>query len=1148
MTEWHIQLLGGFDIQQRGVSFSGAFQTDSARLLLAWLCCHQRQAVRRETLANLLWPERPQNAAQNALRVTLSRIRHALGDAQHVLRTDSATVTLDLPDSWRIDALDFEQAVKAYRTHRHRSTTGCPSCQTHLRAAATLYRGPFLAGITPESEPLLEWTIHQGEAIHRAAIEVFAHLAEHALRERDWHTAQTYASKQLQLEPWHEAAHRQLMLALAQQGQRTAALAHYQSCRDILQRELGIEPEAETQHLVAIIHTGHLPNAVVPTLSAQQQALAIDQLPLIGRTSERDTLVGLLNDPDIQLISVIGMGGIGKTRLVIRAARLMQAAFRDGVQYIFLHPEESATTPADDAATHLARAIAIACHIELHDRLPLSAQVIAALQSRAYLLVFDSFEHAAAANLFVNELLEAAPNCVALVTARQPLHLRREHILKLGPLPTKATTEGLSPSAQLFLELAQRSGTEISDTMAFDDIEHICADLAGLPLGIELAAASLHSMGLATLRQTVQQGLKALQSPLADIPYRHRSLHAIFESTWQTLATTSQQALAVLSVVNAPCPIEAALAITGNQHALAELFDLALARRLTDSTVWLHEHVRQFASEKLTTDFAHELAAEARRRHARWFLDWLASASVDMHGAESFAIRERLFASLSDLETAWHWALTNGAWDWAADAVLAYEDLFYLSGRFIDGLERMQQSLSYVGQPIQPAAQRLRTHLLLAYATMQRYRNRGIAIELMLQEAVALAEQLTIPLLRAQTLIRLSLQQCIDGNYVAGRVNLEQARRLLDQMPSADATEDLLTIEITYWRCMSELELGSGNAVLAEQHAQKAFQIAIQSNNQFALARCCESLSTAASTQSNLADSERYLQQALAIYQRLRLIYHQINVLDLLAQNADAYGDYAQAQRYYWQALVLARECGNRDAELVAHINLGISYDQMGHYERALAHTQIALALCDKVGNPKHRTVILANLSLHAHHNQHHELALDYARTATEQAQTKGFPDLEAYGYDFQGHALLALGRIDEAEQAYQQAHTIRQQLRRHVLALESQAGLVRVTLMRNDAAEALRRATPIIEHLLGGGNLYGAEETLRIYWTAYQALEANRDPRAQAILDRGRALVQERANRLSDPASRAIYLNADVNRLIVAGGQPSSFHHPTAA
>ncbi|WP_298814512.1 AfsR/SARP family transcriptional regulator [Chloroflexus sp.] len=1151
MTSWHIQLLGGFDARHHGVSVNSAFQTDSARLLFAWLCFHQEQPIRREMLAGLLWPDRPQTAAQNALRVTLSRIRAALSDDQHILRTETQYVVLKLPETWQVDALSFEQATAAIHAHKHRSPVGCLTCQEHLREAAQLYRGEFLAGLTPESDTLLEWRTRQGEIFHRATLEIFGHLTERALREHNWVDAQTYASQQLLLEPWHEAAHRQLMLALAQQGHRNAALAQYQSCCELLQRELQLEPDSETRYLAEAIRTGQIANASLQIHSSQRPAAALDQLPFIGRTTELHKLTNLINQPDVQLISLVGVGGIGKTRLAIRAAQLMQFAFRDGAHYIFLHPEDqSDRASSPDAAgtvAYLARAMASSCRIELNDRYPLADQLIAALKSRNCLLVLDSFEHVAAASLFVNELLEAAPECVALVTSRQRLYLRREHVIQLSPLSTKSTGVGPSASAHLFIELARRTGAILTEDNAFQEIEQICAALDGLPLGIELAAASLHGMSLSTLRQTVQQRLQTLNNPLADAPARHRSLQAVFESTWSALSDVHRQALAMLSIVNAPCPREAAVAITGLPQALDELIDLALARQI-DDRIWLHEYVYQFAREKLTHNLDQELAREGQRRHAHWFLSWLARSATDLYGNISLAIREQLAASANDLDAAWRWALTNGAWDWLNAAMISYEDFFLLSGRLVEGLERMRQSLAYLIAPTQLAAKRLRARLLIACANMQRYRTRGKENELMLSEAVTLAEELTDTPLKMIAMIHLGIRQCIEGNYETGRQTLREALAICAGTTWAETDQEARLSEITGWRYLSYYNLQNGQFTEAEEQAKKAYALAKQANNLLSMARSLETLSIAASAQERFAESDQYLQQALSIYQRLQLTYQQTNVLDLLAQNADARGDYGKAQRYYFQELTLARESGNRDAELVAHINLGISYDQMGHYAQALTHTQIALALCDKVGNPRHYTTILANLSLHAHHNQRHELALSYARATIEQAQTFTMPELEAYGYDFQGHALLALGRLAEAEQAYQQARDIRQQLNQTVLTLESQAGLTRVALARNDAAEALRRATSIVDYLLAGNQLHGAEETMRIYWTAYQALAANHDSRAATILALGQQLVQERAERLSDPANRAIYLNKDVHRLIMIAGRTETLRSPTVA
>ncbi|MEF3274357.1 MAG: tetratricopeptide repeat protein [Chloroflexus sp.] len=1151
MTEWHIQLLGGFDVRHRGVSVNAAFQTDSARLLLAWLCFHQRETVRRETLASLLWPDRPQAAAHNALRVTLSRIRTALGAAQHVLRAEAQYVVLSLPETWQVDALLLAQAIAAIRAHSHRSAAGCPVCQEQLHVVAQLYRGEFLAGLTPESETLLDWSTRQSEFFHHAALEVFGYLTERALRERAWTDAQTYAGQQLRLEPWHEPAHRQLMLALAHQGQRAAALSHYHYCCELLQRELQIEPEAETQDLAETIRVGQFTSGVLPVHPSLRQAAVLDQLPLIGRDADLRKLINLINVPHTQLISIIGAGGIGKTRLAMRAARLMQFAFRDGACYIFLHPEDQPNwvAPADAAgvAAYLARAIAHSCRIELNDRYPLPAQLIASLKARNSLLVFDSFEHIGAANLFLNELLEAAPECVALVTSRQRLNLRREQVLHLGPLPTRSVNANPSASAQLFIELARHNGASLTDDQAFQEVEQICTALGGLPLGIEIAAASLHGMSLTTLRQTVQQRLQMLHNPLVDVPARHRSLQAVFESTWSTLQSVHQQALAMLSIINAPCPRVAARAIVGDEQALDDLIDLALVRPI-DDRIWLHEHVRQLAGEKLASQFTNELTHTAHRRHARWFLSWLAANETELDGHASPLIREGLIASATDLDAAWRWALLNGEWDWLNEAIVAYENLFVFSGRFVEGLEQMYQSLASVTHPTQPAAKRLRARLLVSCAVLQRYRILGRNIEQMLSEAAALAVELDDLRLQAVALIRLGMHQASEGDYENGQRALYQGLALCAAQTWTDIVHEAQLAEITGWRYLCYLCLQQGRYTEAEEHARQAWLRSQQINNPLSIARTLETLGDVASTQGRLVASEQYLQQALAIYQRLQLTHQQTNVLDLLAQNADARGDYSQAQRYYSQALALAREAGNCDAEISAHINLGISYDQMGDYGRALNHTQIALALCDKVSNPRHHTTIMANLSLHAHHNQRHELARTYAQTTIEQAQAFTLPELEAYGYDFLGHAMLALGHLDEAEQAYHQAYIIRQRLNLTVLALESQAGLARIALARNNPTDALRWVLPTIEHLLAGHQLYGAEETTRIYWTAYQALTANHDPRAPIILALAQQLVHERAQQLSDPMSRTIYLSVDVNHQILSTGRANTQRSPTAA
>ncbi|WP_169237774.1 AfsR/SARP family transcriptional regulator [Candidatus Roseilinea sp. NK_OTU-006] len=423
MSRWRVQLLGGFGLWRDETVLAHRFETDSARALFAWLCLNAGKPARRDTLAALLWPDKRQAAALSALRTALARIRRALGDADDVVQADTSSVTLTLPDDWDMDTAHFEQAITRARSHRHRRATGCPQCLADLRQAIGVYEGELLAGLTVESDLFLDWLTRQREHFHRAALDALDTLAERAALEGDWATVARHSERQLGLEAWHEPAHRRRMQALARQGQRAAALAHYQACEQILRREFGIAPEPDTQRLAEAIRAGQWPGAPESPAPAQNHAESLDRLPFVGRERDARALTDLLNRPEARLVSVIGEGGIGKTRLAIRAAQDMRFAFEDGARFIFLHPEDR---PADApetararAASHLAWHIADACQITLSDRRPPETEVIAALKSRHYLLVFDSFEHALEAGAFLNELLEAAPGCAALVASRQ---------------------------------------------------------------------------------------------------------------------------------------------------------------------------------------------------------------------------------------------------------------------------------------------------------------------------------------------------------------------------------------------------------------------------------------------------------------------------------------------------------------------------------------------------------------------------------------------------------------------------------------------------------------------------------------------------------------------------------------------------------
>jgi predicted ATPase/DNA-binding SARP family transcriptional activator/class 3 adenylate cyclase len=260
MTQLSIFLLGPFQVTLNGEPVT-RFGSDTARALLAYLAMHPGTAHRRDALAGLLWPEQPDAQALRNLRVALSRLRGAVGDREtdvpllHVTRR-----TIQLVDDARcaLDVRAMREALAATKEHGHAHLEGCGACTKRLQAVADLYRGEFLAGFSLDSAPFEEWMVVERESLHWQALEALYALAAYHEAQGEHEEAIACARRQVELEPWREAAHRQWMRALALSGRRGAALAQYEACRQVLADELGVEPEVETATLYEQIRTGAL--------------------------------------------------------------------------------------------------------------------------------------------------------------------------------------------------------------------------------------------------------------------------------------------------------------------------------------------------------------------------------------------------------------------------------------------------------------------------------------------------------------------------------------------------------------------------------------------------------------------------------------------------------------------------------------------------------------------------------------------------------------------------------------------------------------------------------------------------------------------------------------------------------------------------
>ncbi len=337
-----------------------------------------------------------------------------------------------------------------------------------------------------------------------------------------------------------------------------------------------------------------------------------ERTPLFGR--EADVAQCLERLAENRLVSVLGIGGTGKTRLAARVGREALTRFDDGVWFIDLIP----LTSVEALETAIADVLGMALTAEAT-----RPQLIDALRHRAVLLILDNCEHlrAPVADL-VNDLLEYTMEPRILATSRDPLGLLDEYQYFLNPLVT-AVSSGVAPAVQLFTATASRHGVEVGAEQS-SDVEHICAQLDGLPLAIELAAAQLRHLTLEELRQRLHKRFEVLAGRERTVSGRQSNLLGVLEDTWQMLDDFEQALLGQLATFPSRFTMTAIEEVQNDtpgqviSAGIARLVDLGLIQRTASRGVWWRvlETVREFAVRDLSPA---DKAANAER-HAQWTL------------------------------------------------------------------------------------------------------------------------------------------------------------------------------------------------------------------------------------------------------------------------------------------------------------------------------------------------------------------------------------------------------------------------------------------------------------------------------------------------------------------------------------------------
>ncbi len=912
-----LSLLGKPEIRVNGQD-SGLVSI-KPRGLLFYLAL-QSGPVARSTLAGIFWGDKPETVARANLRTALSQLRQHIGEC---LSTRRQTVAFNPACNHTIDVVDFEAACRE-------------EAVPELRRAVDMFRGDFLEDFAvPDSLAFEEWVSLERERLRRLVLEVLDRLVDDALAQADWKQAIQEARRALALEPWRERSHRQLILALANNGERSAALAQFEACRRLLAEELDVTPSAETLALVARLKTPEAASVQPPQDEAQRgqhpdedppprHNLPAPTTPFIGRADELAQSVEVLASSAVRLLTVIGPGGIGKTRLALSAAwrLLKEARFQDGVYFVPL---------ADaDGQTALITAIASAIDLPFTSQLPPQTQLVSYLKRKHMLLVLDNFEHLTGHAGWLVELLENSPRLSLMITSRTGLNLYEEGILELGGLP--------EPEAvQLFAQRARRASLGFDLGAEKPAVTGICQLLLGVPLAIELAAAWVRTLSCADIASEIQSNLDFLSGAWKNVPDRQHSLRATFVYSWQLLSPREQSIFQKLCLFRGGFSRTAAAQVAeASLRDLSLLVNKSLVQRGSNGRYTVHELLRQYGLEEIGPA---EIAG-TQARHGRYFARYVGARATHIAQFEEQQALADLTLEIENLREAWKWALSCVETD-PAEAVTALGEMihflayyFYQQGWYQDGqrlftgaLEAMQTAGWHHSRPeFQLLVSQARARLARIFFFLGEFENSRSLLE---QSLADLAEH-TDPSEKATVLGWLGANLFRLGQFGAAEEALHQSLHLF--RAQADLAGEAYALN-----SLGALASSRGDYDQAMAYDLACLEIYRRTGYERGLEACLNNIGSTYGRRGEPGLAQSYYEEALSIARRINYPLGIMSALSNNGSNARQRGDHAQAEAYYRESLALAREWGDRRWVAVNLDGLGASYLGAGDLEAARA-------------------------------------------------------------------------------------------------------------------------------------------------------------------------------------------------------------------
>jgi predicted ATPase/DNA-binding CsgD family transcriptional regulator len=672
--------------------------------------------------------------------------------------------------------------------------------------------------------------------------------------------------------------------------------------------------------------------------------------PLIGREQEVAEVCALLQRQDVRLLTLLGTGGIGKTRLSIQVATILQEHFTDGVCFVPLAPisDPNLVIPA----------IAQELGIQEFGGVQLFEQVKWALQDRHALLVLDNFEQVVGAAPLLVELLVTCSALKILVTSRAVLRIQGEHEYSIPPLAVPdlehlSDVEVLSHNAAvaLFTQRAQATKPDFQLTQPnARAIAEICARLDGLPLAIELAAARIKLLPPQALLARLKHQLSVLTSGARDLPVRQQTLENTIAWSYDLLDAQEQRLFRQLSVFVGGCTLAAAEAVAiGTDAAILPVLDgvaslldksllLSVGQEEEEPRIRMLQTIREFGLERL---HEHGEAEVCQRAHALYYLTFIEQAEPQLKGGQQTIWLVRVEHEQENLRTALTWLVEQKETELAMRLCAALGWFWYLRGHWSEGRRWLATTLS-LPQTEKPTV--VRANVLKHAGNLALYQNDYASARSLLDECVALCRTLIMQSELANALTILGWLLHLQGEDEIARPVLEESE-VLCRRPGS-------TWELTYLlRQRGVIAWDQGDLAQAAACAQEGLTLARRLGDKFLIARTLSILCSVATRRGDLAQATTLAREALTFAREVGHKSMIATTLQNLGYLLALQGDLEQGVVLTQEGLTLFRDLGDKLYITVALQSLGFTLSLQGNVTQAAAAFQEGLALSEEIGN-----------------------------------------------------------------------------------------------------------------------------------------------------------------------------------------------------